>query len=93
MRTLNTVIRNHHRLRSVGMIVLLIALSLAGMGHGPSRAAIRSTAKSVIVTPTCDSLESFINQCSAQSGKALTEEQASQLINAATELRTELGCQ
>jgi len=40
----------------------------------------------------CDSLTSFINECSAQSGKALTEEQASQLINAASGIRTELGC-
>ena len=41
----------------------------------------------------CDSLRSFINQCSAQSGKALTEEQVGQLINAATQIRTQLGCQ
>jgi hypothetical protein len=52
------------------------------------------TALSASDTATaCDSLRAFINQCSAQSGKALTEEQAGQLINAATELRTELGCQ
>jgi hypothetical protein len=37
MKTISTVTRNHHRLRTVGMIVLLIALSLAGIGHGPSR--------------------------------------------------------
>jgi hypothetical protein len=40
----------------------------------------------------CDALTSFINECSAQSGKALTEEQAAQLINAATQVRTVLGC-
>ncbi|HEY5403076.1 MAG TPA: hypothetical protein VIK24_09405, partial [Pyrinomonadaceae bacterium] len=42
---------------------------------------------------TCDALKSFTNQSSAQSGKALTEEQASQLINAASQIRTTLGCQ
>lgn len=52
MRTTSTVIRNHHRLRSVGVIVLLIALSLAGIDHGPSRAATIATAESVIVTPS-----------------------------------------
>ena len=41
----------------------------------------------------CDSLRSFISQCSAQSGKALTKEQADQLINSATQIRTDLGCQ
>jgi hypothetical protein len=41
----------------------------------------------------CDSLRAFVNQCSAQSGKALTEQQANQLINAATQIRTELACQ
>lgn len=42
---------------------------------------------------TCDALKSFINQSDAQSGKALTEEQARQLINAASQIRTTLGCQ
>lgn len=42
---------------------------------------------------TCDSLKSFINECSAQSGKGLTQEQASQLIDAATQIRTSLACQ
>lgn len=43
MRTINTVIRNRHRRRSVGMIVLLIALALAGIGRGPSQAAPQTT--------------------------------------------------
>jgi Tol biopolymer transport system component len=41
----------------------------------------------------CDSLSAFVNQCSAQSGKTLTEQQANQLINSATQIRTGLGCQ
>ena len=40
----------------------------------------------------CDSLTSFINQCRAQSGKKLTADQATQLINTATEITTDLGC-
>lgn len=41
----------------------------------------------------CDSLGSFINECSAKSGKELTAEQASELINAATQIRVDIGCQ
>jgi hypothetical protein len=41
----------------------------------------------------CDSLRAFVNQCSAQSGKTLTEQQADQLINSATQIGTGLGCQ
>lgn len=40
----------------------------------------------------CDSLASFIKQCRAQSGKKLTTDQANQLINAASQIETELGC-
>ena len=40
----------------------------------------------------CDSLRAFINECSAQSGKKLTAEQADQLIAAATQISTSLGC-
>lgn len=41
----------------------------------------------------CVSLTSFINQCRAQSGKRLTPDQASELITAATEIKTDLGCE
>jgi hypothetical protein len=43
MRTINTIVRNRHRLRSVGVIVLLIALALADLDHGPSQAAAGGT--------------------------------------------------
>lgn len=44
-------------------------------------------------TPTaCASLTAFINACESQSGKKLTVEQANQLINAAAQIKTELGC-
>jgi hypothetical protein len=40
----------------------------------------------------CDSLTAFINECRAQSGKKLTADQATQLINAANQIKTGLGC-
>ena len=40
----------------------------------------------------CDSLKAFMNECSAQSGKELTEQQANQLINSANQISTALGC-
>ena len=45
-------------------------------------------------TPTaCTALSSFINACQAQSGKKLTVDQATQLINSANLIRFNLGCQ
>ena len=40
----------------------------------------------------CDSLTAFVNECQAQSGKKLTADQASQLINSANQVKTDLGC-
>lgn len=41
----------------------------------------------------CSYLTSFTNECAAQSGKKLTADQATQLINAANSIKTTLGCQ
>ncbi|HTG93402.1 MAG TPA: hypothetical protein VL866_12505 [Pyrinomonadaceae bacterium] len=41
----------------------------------------------------CSSLNAFINECQAQSGKKLTAQQAAQLITAASQIKTGLGCQ
>ena len=41
----------------------------------------------------CDSVTAFINECQAQSGKKLTADQANHLINSATQIKTDLGCQ
>ncbi len=41
----------------------------------------------------CDRLHAFMNETRAQSGKHLTAAQADQLIVAATQIRTALGCQ
>jgi len=40
----------------------------------------------------CDFITAFINACQAQSGKKLTVDQATQLINSATLIKTNLGC-
>jgi hypothetical protein len=41
----------------------------------------------------CDSLTAFINASQAQSGKKLTADQVKQLVDSATELKSDLGCQ
>ena len=41
----------------------------------------------------CDSLTAFINAGQAQSGKKLTANQVSQLINSATQIKNDLDCQ
>lgn len=43
-------------------------------------------------TTACDSLKAFMNECSAQSGKELSEQQANQLISSANQISTALGC-
>lgn len=40
----------------------------------------------------CSYLTAFKNECSAQSGKKLTTDQATQLINSANQIKTNLGC-
>jgi hypothetical protein len=40
----------------------------------------------------CDSLQSFLNQVKAQTGKKLTSAQAQQLTDGANDIRTQLGC-
>jgi hypothetical protein len=41
----------------------------------------------------CSSLTAFTNECAAQSGKKLTPDQATQLINSANQIKAGLGCQ
>lgn len=41
----------------------------------------------------CISLQSFINHVQAQTGKKISESQAQELLNAANEIRTTIGCQ
>ena len=44
-------------------------------------------------TTACDSLTGFINTARAQSGKKLTAEQTRQLVDSATQVKSDLGCQ
>jgi len=44
-------------------------------------------------TTACSLLSDLINQCAAQSGKKLTADQATQLINSANQIKSDLGCQ
>ena len=41
----------------------------------------------------CDSLTAFINASQAQSGKKLTANQVNQLVDSATQVKSDLGCQ
>jgi hypothetical protein len=41
----------------------------------------------------CDSLTAFINASQAQSGKKLTADQVKQLVDAAAQIKSDLGCQ
>jgi len=41
----------------------------------------------------CSSLTAFTSECAAQSGKKLTTDQATQLINSANQIKSDLGCQ
>jgi Tol biopolymer transport system component len=43
-------------------------------------------------TAACNQLDAFINDCNAQRGKKLSNAEANQLINAAQQIRTALGC-
>ena len=54
--------------------------------------ALQAIAASDTAT-ACTALSSFINACQAQSGKKLTVDQATQLINSANLIKLNLGCQ
>jgi hypothetical protein len=55
--------------------------------------AARTAIDSSDTATACSSLTSFTNECAAQSGKKLTTDQATQLINSANMIKTSLGCQ
>ena len=44
------------------------------------------------IATACSSLTAFANECAAQSGKKLTTDQATQLINSANQIKSDLGC-
>ena len=66
----------------------------AGTGNSLN-AKLQEALAAIAVSDTataCASLTAFINAAQAQSGKKLTVDQATQLINAATLIKTNLGC-
>ncbi len=71
-------------------------LNLSG-GTGTSLTSKLQTALAALevsdIATACDSLTAFINACQAQSGKKLTVEQTTQLIGAASQIKSQLGCQ
>lgn len=66
------------------------------LGPGSSLASKLETARAALgagsLTPTCGILSAFSSEARAQSGKALTVEQATQLITAADRIRAALAC-
>jgi YVTN family beta-propeller protein len=69
---------------------------VTGIGPGKSLAAKVRAAQTALAdgdtTGACDSLQALINETTAQSGKKLTVEQANHIIDAATDIRTQIGC-
>jgi Tol biopolymer transport system component len=78
----------------------LIALVQSFNLHDGTEASLISKAQDAIaalnasdIASACDSLTAFINASQAQSGKKLTADQTKQLVDSATLIKTDLGCQ
>jgi Tol biopolymer transport system component len=78
----------------------LIALVQSFNLHDGTEASLISKVQDAIAAvnasntaTACDSLTAFINATQAQSGKKLTADQAKQLVDAATLIKSDLGCQ
>jgi hypothetical protein len=78
----------------------LIALVRSFKLHDGTEASLISKLQDAIgavnnsdTATACDSLTAFINASQAQSGKKLTANQVGQLIDAAAQIKTDLGCQ
>lgn len=73
-----------------------VAVSLAGVGPGTSLGSKLTAARSALAagdTPTaCGTLRAFGNEAHAQAGKKLTADLATQLVGAATRIRSVLAC-
>jgi hypothetical protein len=70
-----------------------------GLPRGPENSLITKLEDALAAVASgdtataCSSLTAFINESRAQSGKKLTADQATQLITAAQEIKSHLGCQ
>jgi len=70
-----------------------------GLPHGPENSLTTKLDAALVAleasdtATVCSCLTAFTNECRAQSGKKLTTTQATQLITAAQEIKSGLGCQ
>jgi hypothetical protein len=98
MRTLKTSARNHTTFRQTRLVcVLLITLALLVPLRNPFAASATSApTESTIVLETAGAPflqgTTQVVKSQAQSGKKLTPEQSTQLITAANQIKTDLGC-
>ena len=76
-------------------LALLVEFT-TGLGTGKSLTQLAAAAQRQLakgnVDDACDTLQSFLNQVKAQTGKSLTPAQAAELTLRATTIRTALGC-
>ena len=108
MRTLHTSGRNPAARTQTGLVcALLITLALFVPLQNPFIASATSAPEESTVgldtagaaspqgtqLTACGLLNAFINECQAQSDKTLTTAQATQLITAASQIKTAIGCQ
>jgi Tol biopolymer transport system component len=81
----------------IGDLIALVNSFSLTKGAGASLIAKLQDALAAInasdTAMACDSLTAFVNETQAQSGKKLSTDQASQLINSANQIKTGLGCQ
>ena len=78
---------------------LIALVESFGLPRGPENSLITkldhalAAVEASDTATVCSDLTAFINECQAQSGKKLTADQANQLITAANQIKTDLGCQ
>ena len=78
---------------------LIALVESFGLPRGPENSLITkledvlAAVEASDTATACSEVTAFMNECQAQSGKKLTADQATQLINSANQIRTNLGCQ
>ena len=84
------------QVRDAAEQLALLVTFTQGLGNGKSLTQIAAAAQRQLakgnVDDACDTLQSFLNQVKAQTGKSLTPAQAAELTLRATTIRTALGC-
>jgi hypothetical protein len=77
---------------------LVALIGSFNLPHGTAHSLVtklqsaRTAIDSSDTATACSLLTSFTHECAAQSGKKLTTDQATQLINSANSIKTSLGC-